>query len=46
MQVEEKLKRLRYVQEKKGMKDSCTKTKYMCINERDPNGRVKLQREE
>ena len=42
-QVEEKLERWRYVLERRGMKVSCSKTEYMCVNERNPSGTVRLQ---
>lgn len=28
------------------MKVSCSKMEYLCVNERDPNGRVRLQGED
>ena len=42
-QVEEKLERWRYALERRGMKVSCSKTEYMCMNERNLNGTVRLQ---
>lgn len=45
-QVEEKLERWRFALERRGMKVSRSKTEYMCVNERDPSGRVRLQGEE
>ena len=42
-QVEEKLERWRYALERRGMKVSCSKTEYMCVNERNPSGTVRLQ---
>ncbi|KAF3706403.1 Retrovirus-related Pol polyprotein from type-2 retrotransposable element R2DM [Channa argus] len=39
-QVEEILERRRSVLENRGMKLSCSKTEYMCVNERDPGGTV------
>ncbi|KAM7373883.1 hypothetical protein PAMP_006573 [Pampus punctatissimus] len=45
-QVEEKLERWRFVLERRGMKVSRSKTEYMCVNERDPSRRVRLQGEE
>ncbi|TKS65343.1 R2DM Retrovirus-related Pol polyprotein from type II retrotransposable element [Collichthys lucidus] len=45
-QVEEKLERWRFALERRGIKFSHSKTEYMCVNERDASGRVKLQGEE
>ena len=45
-QVDEKLERWRFALERRGMKVSRSKTEYMCVNERDPSGRVRLQGEE
>ena len=45
-QVEEKLERWRFALERRGMKVSRSKTEYMCVNEREPSGRVRLQGEE
>ena len=45
-QVEEKLERWRFALERRGMKVSHSKTEYMCVNERDTSGRVRLQGEE
>ncbi|KAK3518092.1 hypothetical protein QTP70_033311 [Hemibagrus guttatus] len=45
-QVEENLVRWRFAQERKGMKVSCSKTEYMCVNEREGSGTVRLQGEE
>ena len=45
-EVEEKLERWRFVLERRGMRVSRSKTEYMCVNERDPSGRVRLQGEE
>ena len=42
-QVEENLERWRYALESRGMKVSRSKTEYMCVNERDPSGTVRLQ---
>ncbi|XP_058483140.1 uncharacterized protein LOC131458247 [Solea solea] len=42
-QVEEKLKRCRYALERRGMKVSHSKTEYMCVNERNPSGTMRLQ---
>ena len=44
--MEEKLERWRFALERRGMKVSRSKTEYMCVNERDPSGRVRLQGEE
>ena len=40
--MEEKLERWKYDLERRGMKVS-SKTKYMCMNERNPSGTVRLQ---
>ncbi|KAK3556290.1 hypothetical protein QTP70_007046 [Hemibagrus guttatus] len=45
-QVEENLERWRFALEKRGMKVSCSKTEYMCVNEREGSGTVRLQGEE
>ncbi|XP_051793650.1 uncharacterized protein LOC127530564 [Acanthochromis polyacanthus] len=45
-QVEEKLEAWRFALERRGMKVSRSKTEYLCVNERDPSGRVRLQGEE
>ncbi|KAK3507282.1 hypothetical protein QTP70_013532 [Hemibagrus guttatus] len=45
-QVEENLERWRFVLERKGMKVSRSKTEYMCVNEREGSGTVRLQGEE
>ncbi|KAK3529945.1 hypothetical protein QTP86_009331 [Hemibagrus guttatus] len=45
-QVEENLERWRFVLERRGMKVSRSKTEYMCVNEREGSGRVRLQGEE
>jgi hypothetical protein len=45
-QVEEKLEMWRFALERRGMKVSRSKTEYMCVNERDPSEKVKLQGEE
>ncbi|KAK3559045.1 hypothetical protein QTP86_000049 [Hemibagrus guttatus] len=45
-QVEESLERWRFVLERRGMKVSRSKTEYMCVNEREGSGRVRLQGEE
>ena len=42
-QVEENLEMLRYVLEGRGMKVSCRKTEYMCVNKGDPSGTARLQ---
>ena len=41
--MEEKLERWRYSLERRGMKLSHSKTEYMCVNERNPSGTMKLQ---
>ena len=45
-QVEEKLESWRYVLERRGMKVNRRMTEYMCVNERQVNGIVKMQGEE
>ncbi|KAK3539590.1 hypothetical protein QTP70_010259 [Hemibagrus guttatus] len=45
-QVEENLERCRFALERRGMKISRTKTEYMCVNEREGSGTVRLQGEE
>ncbi|KAK3537397.1 hypothetical protein QTP70_008857 [Hemibagrus guttatus] len=45
-QVEESLERWRFALERRGMKVSCSKTEYMCVNEREGSGTVRLQSEE
>ncbi|KAK3525945.1 hypothetical protein QTP70_011035 [Hemibagrus guttatus] len=45
-QVEENLERWRFALERRGMKVSRSKTEYMCVNEREGSGRVRLQGEE
>ncbi|KAK3562816.1 hypothetical protein QTP86_009973 [Hemibagrus guttatus] len=45
-QVEENLERWRFALEKRGMKVSRSKTEYMCVNEREGSGTVRLQGEE
>ncbi|KAK3573200.1 hypothetical protein QTP86_015121, partial [Hemibagrus guttatus] len=45
-QVEENLERWRLALERRGMKVSRSKTEYMCVNERDGSGTVRLQGEE
>ncbi|KAK3506978.1 hypothetical protein QTP70_033857, partial [Hemibagrus guttatus] len=45
-QVEESLERWRFALERRGMKVSGSKTEYMCVNERDGSGTVRLQGEE
>ncbi|KAK3523859.1 hypothetical protein QTP70_010473 [Hemibagrus guttatus] len=45
-QVEENLERGRFALERRGMKVSCSKTEYMCVNEREGSGTVRLQGEE
>ena len=44
--VEEKLESWRYALERRGMKVNRRKTEYMCVNERQVNGTVKMQGEE
>ncbi|KAK3515097.1 hypothetical protein QTP70_006858 [Hemibagrus guttatus] len=45
-QVEENLERWRIALERRGMKVSGSKTEYMCVNEREGSGTVRLQGEE
>ncbi|KAK3532164.1 hypothetical protein QTP86_009044 [Hemibagrus guttatus] len=45
-QVEENLERWRFALERRGMKVSRSKTEYMCVNEREGSGTVRLQAEE
>uniref|UniRef100_A0A3B3BTI6 ribonuclease H n=1 Tax=Oryzias melastigma TaxID=30732 RepID=A0A3B3BTI6_ORYME len=45
-QVEVELERWRFALERRGMKVSRSKTEYMCVNERNQSGRVRLQGEE
>ncbi|KAK3548617.1 hypothetical protein QTP70_015563, partial [Hemibagrus guttatus] len=45
-QVEENLERWRFALERRGMKVSYSKTEYMCVNEREGSGTVRLQGEE
>ncbi|KAK3536294.1 hypothetical protein QTP86_001395 [Hemibagrus guttatus] len=45
-QVEENLERWRFLLERRGMKDSRSKTEYLCVNERKGSGTVRLQGEE
>ncbi|KAK3516048.1 hypothetical protein QTP70_003785 [Hemibagrus guttatus] len=45
-QVEENLERWRFALERRGMKVSINKTEYMCVNEREGSGTVRLQGEE
>ncbi|KAK3569322.1 hypothetical protein QTP86_026824, partial [Hemibagrus guttatus] len=45
-QVEENLERWRFALERSGMKVSRIKTEYMCVNEREGSGTVRLQGEE
>ncbi|KAK3544385.1 hypothetical protein QTP86_010144 [Hemibagrus guttatus] len=45
-QVKENLERWRFVLERRGMKVRCCKTEYMCVNEREGSGTVRLQGEE
>ncbi|KAK3549929.1 hypothetical protein QTP86_016780, partial [Hemibagrus guttatus] len=45
-QVEENLERWRFALERRGMKGSRSKTEYMCVNEREGSGTVRLQGEE
>ncbi|KAK3573336.1 hypothetical protein QTP86_022730 [Hemibagrus guttatus] len=44
--VEENLERWRFALERRGMKVSRSKTEYMCVNEREGSGTVRLQGEE
>ncbi|KAK3538198.1 hypothetical protein QTP70_033122 [Hemibagrus guttatus] len=45
-QVEESLGRWRFALKRRGMKVSRSKTEYMCVNEREGSGTVRLQGEE
>ncbi|KAK3537618.1 hypothetical protein QTP70_017011 [Hemibagrus guttatus] len=45
-QVEKNLERWRFALERRGMKVSCSKIEYMCVNERERSGTVRLQGEE
>ncbi|KAK3574370.1 hypothetical protein QTP86_005791 [Hemibagrus guttatus] len=45
-QVEENLERWRFALERRGMKVSRSKTEYMCVNETEGSGTVRLQGEE
>ncbi|KAK3564737.1 hypothetical protein QTP86_024867 [Hemibagrus guttatus] len=45
-QVEQNLERRRFALERRGMKVSHSKTEYMCVNEREGSGTVRLQGEE
>ncbi|KAK3562709.1 hypothetical protein QTP86_005673 [Hemibagrus guttatus] len=45
-QVEENLERWRFALERRGMKVSRSKTEYVCMNEREGSGTVRLQGEE
>ncbi|KAK3515182.1 hypothetical protein QTP70_009592 [Hemibagrus guttatus] len=45
-QVEQNLERWRFALERRGMKVSCSKTEYMCVNESEGSGTVRLQGEE
>ncbi|KAK3562383.1 hypothetical protein QTP86_033522 [Hemibagrus guttatus] len=45
-QVEENLERWRFALERRGMKVSHSKTEYMCVNEMEGSGTVRLQGEE
>ncbi|KAK3538157.1 hypothetical protein QTP70_032551, partial [Hemibagrus guttatus] len=45
-QVEENLERWRFALERRGMKVSRSMTEYMCVNEREGSGTVRLQGEE
>ncbi|KAK3531995.1 hypothetical protein QTP86_002262 [Hemibagrus guttatus] len=45
-QVEENLEKWRFALERRGMKVSRSKTEYMCVNEREGSGTVRLQGEE
>ncbi|KAK3559357.1 hypothetical protein QTP86_012766 [Hemibagrus guttatus] len=44
-QVEENLERWRFALERRGMRVSRSKTEYMCVNEREGSGTVRLQGE-
>ncbi|KAK3525907.1 hypothetical protein QTP70_010961 [Hemibagrus guttatus] len=45
-QVEQNLERWRFTLKRRGMKVSRSKTEYMCVNEKDGSGTVRLQGEE
>ncbi|KAK3516294.1 hypothetical protein QTP70_009424 [Hemibagrus guttatus] len=45
-QLEENLEKWRFALERRGMKVSRNKTEYMCVNEREGSGTVRLQGEE
>ncbi|KAK3559384.1 hypothetical protein QTP86_012755, partial [Hemibagrus guttatus] len=45
-QMEENLERWRFALERRGMKLSRSKTEYMCVNDREGSGTVRLQGEE
>ncbi|KAK3568596.1 hypothetical protein QTP86_010286 [Hemibagrus guttatus] len=45
-QVEENLERWRFALERRGVKVSRSKTEYMCVNEREGSGTVRIQGEE
>ncbi|KAK3507288.1 hypothetical protein QTP70_013545 [Hemibagrus guttatus] len=45
-QVEENLERWRFALERRGMKVSRSKTEYVCVNEREGSGTIRLQGEE
>ncbi|KAK3524296.1 hypothetical protein QTP70_027035 [Hemibagrus guttatus] len=45
-QVEENLERWRFALERRGMKVSLSKTEYMCVNERERSGTLRLQGKE
>ena len=45
-QVEGNLERWKYVLERREMRASCSKTEYMCFNEREASGTLRLQRVE
>ncbi|KAI5090362.1 epoxide hydrolase 1 [Silurus meridionalis] len=45
-QVKKSLERWRYALERRGMKVSRSKTEYMCVNEREGSGVMRLQEEE
>lgn len=45
-QVEEKLEGWSFALERRGMKGRCSKMEYMCVIERDPSGRVRIQADE
>lgn len=42
-QVEENLERWRFALERRGMKVSRDKAEYMCVNDREPGGKVEMQ---